>query len=232
MIYFVYTNDRIRQRKLDVAIADIGVHPTTDEIFCVCCKDNSIRTIDQVTGKTAVKFQMDVEPEDEASCIAITKDTILVGFANESKIITFSTKGEIKHTEYIDSAPSAIVHIATCPRTGSIAVSFDCRDDIRIINYGLCEIFTYRGPPNVTDGDNKFSSANANFDNEGHLLIADNGNDQVHIVDASGNHLKSISSQTVQGIYCLTTQQNGDLVVNSYNSDTKSNCLIFFKYVG
>ena len=191
---------------LDTYIDDICVDPVTDQVYCAPRElDTGIRTVDVHSGKTAQLFTTKAQPY----CLNVTTDgnTFIVSTWDKKEVTLYDRKGAILHTLTTVEGPE---HITICRYTGNVAIScgsggvmvMENKDD------SVDHIYTY--PTNGTI----IEAYDAEFDDAGHLLVADRNNTAVHIVDATtGNTLKMIK---IDGMpICLTTQQNGDIVLGT-----------------
>ena len=89
-------------------------------------------------------------------------------------------------------------------------------------------MFKYKGPTEKKQNKKELYCLDAVFDNEGHILVGDYFNQEVHVVDANtGKHLSTINSDKFGHIRSLCLDQDGGLVVGTNDPDR----LVFVKYV-
>ena len=211
---------------LDNPIFDIAVHPVTEELYAVFnynIREDSkgIRNIDIHTGTSIVVFMTKYLP----NCIAFGKDnSVLVGFTYQGQVTVYTIKGDIVKTISV-GLPS---HITVSPVTGDVAVACDVFGT-SVFDKDLQLMYQYKGSDQHKPALGKqFCSTDAVYDMEGHLLIADYNNKEVHICDANtGKLLKTIYLTEFGQIRSLSSQSDGTLVVGTGNP----NKLVYVKYI-
>ena len=226
-IYLIRELGDVKEVSLDVEINDIAIHPTTDVLYAACPNDNSIRSVNTRTGATSIVFTTVRPPH----CMAFNTDgTILLGFfitkrfAKCNKVVHYALGGEELKSVNIDT-PS---HISVCAVTGNIVIA-TVLSGTKVINQDFQSVFVYRGPPTEKQQNKEaFNCLDAVFDNEGHILVGDCNNKEVHVVDATtGKHRRTINSDKFGRIISLCLNQDGDLAVGTF----QDNKIVFVRYL-
>ena len=219
-MYLVDKAGDIKEIQLDVKVHDIAIHPFTDVFYSVCNIDKSIRTVDIRTGTTTIVFTT----ADNPCCITFTADrTILVGFLTYNKVVNYTLRGEILESVTAEQP----WQLSVCGITGNIVIAA-LGSGIHVMNKDFQTMFVYNGPTEERQSKKSLSCYDAVFDTEGHILVGDIHNMEVHVVNAVvGKHLKTINSDTFGGIRSLCLHQDDGLVVGT----SKPNKLVFLKYI-
>ena len=225
-VYLVDKSGDIKKLKLDITVCYIAIHPTTDVLYIIeCYYARSIRTVDIHTGTTSVVITT-LEPP---FCMTLTADrTILVGFFNHNKVVQYTLRGQVLKS-FIVTKPW---HISVCDITGNIVIA-GRESGAHILNKDFQKIIVYKGPMERPSTIKElFYCCDAVFDTEGHILIGDLYNKEVHVVDAgTGQHMKTITLDNFGDIRRLCLHQDGQLVVGTSELFGSSPKLVFVKYM-
>ena len=100
--------------------------------------------------------------------------------------------------------------MSVCGPTGKIVIAGD-ESGAHIITRDFKTLFVYKGTVERQSSiDNPFCCMDAVFDTEGHVLVSDCYNKEVHVVDAgTGKHLKTITSDIFGSIFSLCIHKDG-----------------------
>ena len=220
-VYLIDKSGNMKKIKLDVSVLDIAIHPTTDVLYSLCLCENRIWATDINTGTSYIVFTT----IDAPSCMTFTGDgTILVGFYMLNKIVNYTLSGDV--LKEIDDVQDPL-HISVCNITGNIVIAAS-DSGIQVMNKDFQTMFVFKGPKEKTPSRKAFYCYDAVFDTDGHILVGDKNNKEVHIVDAnSGKHLKTINSDKFGDIRCLCFHKDHGLVVGT----DSPNKLVFVKYM-
>ena len=249
------TNGDIKQVDLDIAIYDIDIHPTNDDIYATTGSYhlsimNSVDLIKKAfgyftkgivkvnihTGRTYLVFKTEHDPE----CLAFGKDnTLLVGFSRQRKVIMYTDKGDIVQTICINDYKLYNYHITVSPITGDVAIT-RCFYITSVFNKDLQLIYEYQTHDKfgtfVRYLFESFSSIDvydhyAVYDHEGYLFRGDTFKRSVDICAAqTGELLKTINLRDYGAIQSLAIQSNDTLVVGT-GCGNEPHHLVFVKYI-
>ena len=215
-------NGDIKQVNLDMLINDIDIHPTNDDIYGAT-GDKTVRKIDIHTGKSSHLFMT----KHTSYCIAFCKDNkMLVGSTYKDEITVYTINGEILQ----DITVTTPMHITVSPVTGDVAIACGFNGTY-VFNKDFQHscMFRYQGSGQHKPTLNaRFDSHYAVFDNQGHLLIGDQHNKEVHICEANaGKLLKTINLTKYGYIKSLALLPDRTLVVGT----CAPNKLVYVKYI-
>ena len=168
-VYFVDKSWHMYKNiKLDVNVCDIAIHPTTDLLYCVCFSDNSIRTVDIHTGTTSILFTT----VDKPYCMAFTGDgTIFVGFYITCKVVNYTMSGQVIKSFDVENPWNIFVSDIT----GNIVIA---ARGVLVVNKDYPDF-----PKEMPQSKKILVCYDAVFDTEGHILVDDYDNKEVHVVE-------------------------------------------------
>ena len=222
-------NGIFEQLDFDISIDDIAIHPVDDELYCASRNSSRIVNVDIHTGKSSVVFRTENMP----SCIAFGRentfgkanhDYVLVGFPDINKINMYTLRGILVKTikEYVPT------HITVSPFIEHVAM-VDGPLGTSVFDIGLQSVYRYKGSDQYQPAlDERFFPLDAVYDTEGHLLIGDEDNKEVHICKAkTGKLVKTINLTEFGEIKSLVLLPDGILVVGTY----KPNKHVYVKYI-
>ena len=218
-VYWVDQSYEIKKIHLDENVSDIAIHPTTDVLYVTCYNDSSIMTVDIHEGTLSFVF----DTKDKPTCMAFKEDgTLLVGFYEQNKVVQYTPAGSVMISFNVTKPR----HISVCDVTGNIVIVRKSSAPPRIVNKDFRNMFVY------TQQQQAIHCRDAVFDIEGHLLIADHYNGQVHVVDAATQKdLKTITFDKTKLIYSICILEDGQLVVGTTGVYDDSYKLVFVTYM-
>ncbi|XP_069128608.1 uncharacterized protein [Argopecten irradians] len=202
-----------------VCIKDVGVSPTTQNLWTCSHEDYSI--MECFADTPSIRFHTDYRPY--SICVSLDEH-VIVGM--EKRVTKYTTSGKVvlstgassswsclplfcRPARYKGSCVCTPHRLSECHMTRNIAVvDLDWSDDggndkphVLVMDKNFQELFRYNGntPDDVfeSEGSTSFYPCDARYDNDGCLVIGDTDRRRIHLLTGHGQYLRLVHTDRV-----------------------------------